>query len=138
MVHLVSAGSTFHAQVLCARLGAEGILCELRGSTGGIYPLPGAVEVFVPATDVDDAREVLIADAVDAAFTDAAFTEPPFLGGAASLSGVDPGALVHPADLPRPGALRTRRAASARWRIVRLCLVAAMALAALATLVRIA
>ena len=67
MRHLTTVQGSFHGRVLAARLGAEGILVQLRGLTEGPYPLPGAVEVFVSDAQLDLAREILLADAVDAA-----------------------------------------------------------------------
>lgn len=61
------AGS-FHAKVIAARLAAEGIPTELHGYSDGPYPLPGVVEVLVAAEQLDIAREILLADAVDAVF----------------------------------------------------------------------
>jgi hypothetical protein len=66
MVRLLTASSAFHARVVAARLGAEGILTELRGGADGPYPL-GAVDVYVEAGDLPAARELLLADEVEAA-----------------------------------------------------------------------
>jgi Putative prokaryotic signal transducing protein len=68
MVHLTTVGSTFEARVVMARLGAEGILTELRGARDGVYPLPGPVELLVIADQADEARELLLADQVEALF----------------------------------------------------------------------
>jgi len=70
MVHLTMAAGSFHARVLAARLGADGILTELRGSVDGPYPVVSEVEVLVPVDDLDVARELLLTDEVEAAFTD--------------------------------------------------------------------
>jgi hypothetical protein len=70
MVHLSTVGGAFHARLVAARLGAEGIVTELRGSVDGPYPSVGPVDVYVTAEQVDTAREILLADAVDAAFDD--------------------------------------------------------------------
>ncbi len=70
MVHVATASGTFHARVIAARLGAEGIPAELRGASDGIYPLPGAVDVYVDARDAFQAREILIGDEVDAIYED--------------------------------------------------------------------
>lgn len=67
MVRLVTVGSTFHARVIAARLGAEGVLCDLRGNVDGPYPM-GDVHVFVPEDEVDAASELLMADEVESAF----------------------------------------------------------------------
>jgi hypothetical protein len=64
-VYLTTASSAFHGRVLAARLGAEGILVELRGFSDGPYPLWSPVEVFVPDDQVSQASELLLADAVD-------------------------------------------------------------------------
>jgi hypothetical protein len=71
MVPLTTVGSTFEARVVMARLGADGILTQLRGARDGVYPLPGPVEVFVMADQADEARELLLADQVEALFDDA-------------------------------------------------------------------
>ena len=68
MVHLTTVGSTFEARVVMARLGAEGILTELRGARDGVYPLPGPVELLVVADQAEEARELLLADQVEALF----------------------------------------------------------------------
>jgi hypothetical protein len=70
MVHLTTAGSMFEARVIMARLGAEGILTQLRGAGDGPYPLPGTVEVLVIADQAGEARELLLADQVEAMFGD--------------------------------------------------------------------
>jgi hypothetical protein len=67
MVHLVSAATPFEAQVIAARLGAEGLVWELRGSVGGPFAL-GPVEVLVLEDDAATARELLLADEVEEAF----------------------------------------------------------------------
>jgi hypothetical protein len=68
MVHLTMAGSMFEARVVMARLGADGILTQVRGGRDGPYPLPGPVEVLVIADQADEARELLLADKVEAMF----------------------------------------------------------------------
>ncbi|MHB1988328.1 MAG: hypothetical protein ACYCSF_10145 [Acidimicrobiales bacterium] len=70
MRHLTTVQGSFHGHVVAARLGAEGILAELQGLSEGPYPFQGAVKVFVVEEQLDLAREVLLADAVDAAFDD--------------------------------------------------------------------
>lgn len=67
MVQLTTATGVFHARVLAARLGADGILTELRGDLGGTYPLGGEVRVFVEASSAQDARHILLADEAAAA-----------------------------------------------------------------------
>lgn len=67
MVPVAKVANGFHARVLVARLGSEGILTQLRGGVDGPYPM-GAVEVLVEAPDADLARELLLADEVESAF----------------------------------------------------------------------
>jgi hypothetical protein len=67
MVHLRTVNTAFHAQVIAARLGADGIVTQLSGSIDGPYPI-GNVSVWVSANDADSARELLLADEVEAAF----------------------------------------------------------------------
>ncbi len=69
MVHLVSVDTPFEARVLVARLGAEGIVWELKGATG-IYPV-GRSHVYVDEGDLEMARELLLSDAVEAVFDEA-------------------------------------------------------------------
>jgi hypothetical protein len=71
MAYLTTVAGTFHGRVVAARLAAEGVPAELRGSADGPYPLPTDVEVLVPEELLDLAREILLADAVDAAFIEA-------------------------------------------------------------------
>ncbi len=70
MVHLVSVSGTFHARVIAARLGSDGILTELRGAVDGPYPGMGEVGVYVDEHDLPVARELLLADQVESAFDD--------------------------------------------------------------------
>jgi hypothetical protein len=67
MVRLATVQSTFHARVIAARLGAEGMVTELRGNVDGPYPM-GDVHVFVAQDDLDGAQELLLADEVESAF----------------------------------------------------------------------
>jgi hypothetical protein len=68
MVLLTTVVGSFHGHVLSARLGAEGIPVELRGLSDGPYPLTTNVKVFVHADQLELARALLLADAIDAAF----------------------------------------------------------------------
>ena len=70
MVHLTTVGSMFEARVVVARLGAEGILAQVRGGGDGPYPLPGPVEVLVVVDQAGEARELMLADQVEALFDD--------------------------------------------------------------------
>src|SRR5688500_5766503 len=66
MVPLVPAQGTFHARVIEARLGAERITTQLRGSVDGPYPCFGEVTVFVAEEDLELAAEILLVDEVEA------------------------------------------------------------------------
>jgi hypothetical protein len=68
MVHLRTVHSDFHARVIAARLGADGMLTELRGGSG-IYP-GAAISVFIDEHDLDSAQELLMADEVEDAFVE--------------------------------------------------------------------
>jgi hypothetical protein len=63
MVRLLTTFDQFEARVLVARLGAEGMLWELRGGHDGPYPM-GPVHVYVEAEDLTRARE-LVADTTE-------------------------------------------------------------------------
>jgi len=66
MVHLTAVDSAFAARVVAARLGADGIVAELRGaSLDNVYPLPGPVDVYVSVDDFELARDLLSADEAD-------------------------------------------------------------------------
>jgi hypothetical protein len=55
--------------VIAARIGAEGIVTELRGNLDGPYPM-GEVHVYVAEDDLASAQELLMADEVESAFED--------------------------------------------------------------------
>lgn len=93
MVHLTTVGGTFHGRVLVARLAAEGISSQLRGANEGPYPIMGPVEVFVAESQVEEARKVLLADAVDAAF-DESVVPPEEAGATAGRPGLRPALLL--------------------------------------------
>ena len=67
MVRLATVASSFHARVIAARLGVEGMTIELRGNVDGIYPI-GDVHVFVDADDLPSAQELLLVDEVESVF----------------------------------------------------------------------
>lgn len=67
MVHLRTVSDPWHARVLAARLGAEGIVTELRGNVSGPYPF-GPAHVLVEAGQAGLAAQLLLADEVEAAF----------------------------------------------------------------------
>lgn len=58
MVRVATASGPFEAKLLAARLGADGIVWELRGGVDGIYPM-GPIDVLVAADDADVARVLL-------------------------------------------------------------------------------
>jgi hypothetical protein len=72
LVHLWTVPSAFQARVVAARLGADGIVTELRGAIGGPYPF-GEVSIWVYGADERIARELLLADEVEDVFA----TVPP-------------------------------------------------------------
>ena len=72
MVPVLRVGDVFHARVVAARLGSEGIVTQLRGGIDNPYPT-GDVEVLVSEEDLPAARELLLADEVESSFED----EPP-------------------------------------------------------------
>jgi hypothetical protein len=69
MVRLATVGTSFHARVIAARLGSEGIVTELRGNIEGLYPV-GDVHVYVGEDDLAASQELLLADEVESAFDD--------------------------------------------------------------------
>lgn len=58
MVLVATASGPFEAKLIAARLGADGIVWELRGGADGIYPM-GAIDVLVAEEDADVARALL-------------------------------------------------------------------------------
>lgn len=67
MVRLATVGTSFHARVIAARLGTEGILTDLRGNVDGLYPV-GDVHVYVDQEDLPEAQEILLLDDLESAF----------------------------------------------------------------------
>jgi len=86
MVHLRTVPDAWHAKVLAARLGSEGIVTQLRGAVSGPYPF-GAVSVLVEAAQAELAAELLLADEVEAAFSGIRVSAPPFDRALAESSG---------------------------------------------------
>jgi hypothetical protein len=68
MVTLLRVRDPFHARVVVARLGSEGIVAQLRGADGP-YPM-GVVEVLVLPDELEAAQALLLADEVESAFDD--------------------------------------------------------------------
>jgi hypothetical protein len=77
MVHLRTVPDAWHAKVLAARLGSEGIVTQLCGNHSGPYPF-GAVSVLVEEEQAELAAGLLLADEVEAAFAGAGTGAPPF------------------------------------------------------------
>jgi hypothetical protein len=69
MVHLLTVGGAFQAKVVSARLGSVGIVTSLRGGVDGPYPM-GDVQVLVDESDLELARQLLLADQVEEAYDD--------------------------------------------------------------------
>ena len=67
MVRLTTVGTSFHARVIAARLGSEGIVTDLRGNVDGFYPV-GDVHVYVDQLELVEAQEILFVDDVESAF----------------------------------------------------------------------
>ena len=75
MVPVLRAEGSFHARVVAARLGSEGIVTQFRGNVDGPYPM-GSVEVMVTEGDLEAARELLLADEVESSFDIGEVEEP--------------------------------------------------------------
>jgi hypothetical protein len=69
MVRLVTAANPIEARIIAARLGAEGIVWQFRGSVDGPLAV-GPVEVLVDAEGYESARELLLTDDVESSFAD--------------------------------------------------------------------
>lgn len=69
MCRLTSVTGSFSAHLVAAHLYCEGIDAQLRGAVHGPYLLTmgdmARVDVFVPEDQLDDARLVMLATAVD-------------------------------------------------------------------------
>ena len=82
MVRLATVSTSFHARVIAARVGAEGIVTQLRGNLDGPYPM-GDVHIFVEEESLPTAQELLLADEIESAFDDEAPSA--FVGSAPGL-----------------------------------------------------
>jgi uncharacterized iron-regulated membrane protein len=58
---LLTVHSGFHARIVAARLGADGIPVQLTGAADGPYPV-GATTLWVLAGDLDEAQDLLLLD----------------------------------------------------------------------------
>jgi len=62
MVPVRRVTDQFEAQVLLARLGAAGVVAQLRGAgVDTVYPM-GSIEILVPEEELSFAAELLAAD----------------------------------------------------------------------------
>jgi hypothetical protein len=129
--------SDFEAKVVTARLGADGILWELRGIVDGVYPL-GGIDVLVPVDELAAARVSLrdgpplpVATEEDAGLAPSADAGPSAgVDGAAGRRDEEDGDRDTAADQETPGGGAGRR----RWLTVMVVAgVAAFALARLAS-----
>jgi hypothetical protein len=64
MVPIATAADPFEAKLLAARLGAAGIVWELRGNVDGVYPI-GPFQVLVEADAAGAAHDLLVDPLVD-------------------------------------------------------------------------
>jgi hypothetical protein len=64
MVRLLSTRDAFEAKLIAARLGADGVLCQLRGGVDGMYPV-GVVHVYVEEDAVELARALVAEEAAE-------------------------------------------------------------------------
>jgi hypothetical protein len=67
-VYLTTVVGSVAGHLVVGRLRAEGVAATMRGPVEGPYPFPSEIDVLVPAADLDLAREILLADAVEATF----------------------------------------------------------------------
>lgn len=82
MVHLTSVVGTVQGHLVVGRLRTEGVDAVMTGTGDGPYPFPAEVQILVPESQLESAREVLLANDVEAVFDDedAAPTRPRGLG----------------------------------------------------------
>jgi hypothetical protein len=67
MVTLVTVPNGFQARVVAARLGSAGVIAQVRGPADGPYPI-GDVSVVVPEVELELARQLMLADEIEAVF----------------------------------------------------------------------
>jgi hypothetical protein len=70
LVHLTTVVGSVAGRLVVGRLRAEGIAATMSGLSDGPYPFPAEIDVLVPAGELAAAREILLAQAVDATFGD--------------------------------------------------------------------
>ena len=71
MVRLMTAANAMEARIIAARLGAEGIVWQFRGSVDGPLAV-GPVEVLVDSDGYESAKELLLTDDVESSFVEGA------------------------------------------------------------------
>jgi hypothetical protein len=67
MVRLLTAANAMEARIIAARLGAEGIVWELRGAVDGPLAI-GPVEVLVDVDGFETAKDLMLAADVESSF----------------------------------------------------------------------
>jgi hypothetical protein len=76
MQHLTTVVGTVQGHLVVGRLRTEGVEAVMSGTGDGPYPFPSEVEILVPESQLALAREVLLANAVEAVFDDDDPTRP--------------------------------------------------------------
>lgn len=71
MQHLTTVVGTVQGHLVVGRLRTEGVDAVMSGPGDGPYPFPSEVEILVPESQLELAREVLLGNAVEAVFDDA-------------------------------------------------------------------
>ena len=104
MVHLRTVPDDWHAKVLAARLCCEGIVTHLQGNVSGPYPF-GAVSVLVEEEQAELAAALLLADEVEAAFSERQRGSLNAAAGPYVIAGGDDILVIH----DDPGRPRARR-----------------------------
>jgi len=67
LVPVTRVSDGFHANVIAARLGADGIVAQVRSGLASPYPA-GDVEVLVDESELDEALALLLADDIESSF----------------------------------------------------------------------
>ncbi len=76
MQHLTTVVGTVQGHLVVGRLRTEGVDAVMSGPGDGPYPFPSEVEILVPESQLELAREVLLGNAVEAVFDDADDAKP--------------------------------------------------------------
>jgi hypothetical protein len=67
---LTTVVGTVQGHLVVGRLRTEGVDAVMAGTGDGPYPFPAEVQILVPESQLEAAREVLLANAVEAVFDD--------------------------------------------------------------------